>query len=289
MSCCSTVSKQLNSPARATELSQTKLAPWTQDEAQFTALFQTLRELGWRGTAQKLGMKEVDLRTQLATHINSVCTTESGWALAWSEEKALLVAGYDTPEVISYLSDLIQMYAMEVGVYLELTPHVLAAKRRKIRDLTNSYLKLGEAAVTRAIHATKDAHQLVHIEEVATTFAMTMLQLVDTIQDYPTKPEFETRPTEQVFELHSQLGGLLESAYLFDDGNVVAGSVGTQRLRRRLTLDTDRRGRDVSFEELANVYRTSRVTISNILHRILSKMQRQLRLSKLDAGALFTT
>jgi hypothetical protein len=68
---------------------------------------------------------------------------------------------------------------------------------------------------------------------------------------------------------HPLLGGLTVSEYVFEERDAKRAL----QKPRSPSQDTNRSGKDISFEELANIYRTSRVTLSNIFTRILGELR----------------
>ena len=91
------------------------------------------------------------------------------------------------------------------------------------------------------------------------------------VQFYDSLTETQTQDAEMY--CHTLLAGLTVTDYCFEH------QPGKRILQkpRSPSPDTNRTGKEVSFEELANVFRTSRVTLSNVYNRTLEDIRRQIQ------------
>lgn len=249
---------------------QTKLS--SEDVNALRALLTEIKTYGFRAVSIRNGQEEEALRDSLTEKANLLFLGD-GVNVAWSifdksSNKDWLPrkdTDYSWPAEIHEISDLLHMYFIDVGLYLlENAETALDSVYSKLSHLVDEYLKRAETVFRRAIDKQDNDHICVHLYEVMTTFCLTIVELHETI----------TLDNEEEGQLccHPLLGGLTVANYCLESK---AGLKNTQRSRAPSPL-TNRTGKEVSFEELANVFRTSRVTLSNVYNRSLDSVRKKL-------------
>lgn len=228
--------------------------------------------------AKLLSIPVAQYRQALQTAFTQGCPKEqTGVAVRWSlwdwenseEWMPRKQANYPWPKEIVRISEQLQLFFLEVGIYLNRDWSNIREAYETLGEVTLSYIDWAEAFVIPKMKATSNEHVMVHLYEVLTTYCMTLIQFYEFVSHYPHKMESETRPECVDMYCHPLIGGLTVTEYVFEERDAKRA---TQKPRSP-SQDTNRSGKDISFEELANIYRTSRVTLSNIFSRILAELR----------------
>lgn len=140
----------------------------------------------------------------------------------------------------------------------------------KLSQLTKAALDLAERAVGASMQLSQDMHQYVHIHELSNNFLRTITVLFDRLLGYPEQLSSVTRPKKETLLLHPDLCGLLECAHILDVSSTHQGP--------RIPYAPHRTGREITYEEIANLYRTSRVNIRRLeVDKCRSKLRTKLK------------
>jgi len=253
--------------------------------SELKCLMALLRIEGYAATASKLGMEETVLRKEIHSTINALLgegkkaktEVEIKWSLYdWSTRRNWVPKkqnGYVEPAVIRELTDLLDMFFLELGLVTSNTEATGNEIRKQIGVMVEDYLLIAEAQAETSVRGNLDDHACIHILEVVTTFNMTVIQVLEAILGYPFKMESEGKPQSVEFYCHPILGGLTVSDYLFNHSDKRKVS----QKPRSPSCKTNRVGQGISFEELANIYRTSRVTLANSFNKTLEGFRRKLK------------
>jgi hypothetical protein len=118
------------------------------------------------------------------------------------------------------------------------------------------FLDEAESLIVSAIGKELNDHQLIHLQELAKNCLGAMMAVVDAL--LIEKP-FERMTGEQTLQMHPGLCGLLCDVDAF-------GGHSNHQLPR-VPYAPSRTGHEVTYEEIANLFRTSRVTIREIVHK----------------------
>lgn len=240
--------------------------------------------LGFKTWSNLIDKKEDDVRIDIVARINELVSKKEDkkinidveWSLIdWSSKKEWIQLdqpNYNNPEVIIEISELLHLFFLEIMIstYKDMS---LKESIEDIERLTNEYTELAKLKSEAALSEIIDPHACIHILEVMTTYNMTIIQFVDSLMGYPNKMDFETRPTKVDFVCHPAIGGLTVSEYIFNDDYKKRAS----QKPRSPSSKTNRVGQNISFEELSNIYRTSRVTLANMYNRTLSTFKKKLQ------------
>ena len=127
---------------------------------------------------------------------------------------------------------------------------------QKLGAITRAAIDTAENAVKEAISTSSDPHQYVHIHEVANNLLRTIIVIYDRLTGYPEQLSSVTRPKEETLILHPELCGLLECDHILSPASTHQGP--------RIPYAPHRTGKEITYEEIANLYRTSRVNIRRL-------------------------
>jgi hypothetical protein len=266
----------------------------TNEELRF--LMKLLKIEGYSSAAAKLGMDEAVLRKEVHTSVNSLLDkgrpvkteVEVKWSLYdWSTRKNWIPkkqSGYVEPGVIKEITDLLDMFFLELALITEDTSISQAEIRKQIGVMVEDYLMIAQAQAETAVRGNLDDHACIHILEVATTFNMTVVQVLECVLGYPNKMESEEKPKTVEFYCHPLMGGLTVSDYIYTQ----AEKKKISQKPRSPSSKTNRVGQGISFEELANIYRTSRVTLANTFNKTMETFKRKLKGSAAEYREMLT-
>jgi hypothetical protein len=194
----------------------------------------------------------------LATKFNETITLN--WSLKeWANNSKLF--GYEPPvaaaefagdTLVDQLTRLMLRHFDGLAQELEcsdryFSPEVEAAK---ISTWANDLLSDVERLVISSITEDLNDHQLIHVQELAKNCVGAVIAIIEALMS--------TEENGQTLQLHPELCGLLE------DVDVFWGHAGHQCFR--VPYSPTRVGHEVTYEEIANVFRTSRVNILRIEH-----------------------
>lgn len=226
-------------------------------ETRMLSLFEFMRRHGIESGLVKFGLSGDWLKQFCERNAQAVKDTViMRWRSRWTEHDPL----YKDPVLALRLSEHLQIMAMEGFVRVKPGQHpdlqenaILAIVKKTVESAEQHIVAAAEAADA-------DMHQQVHIQALSATFFETINLLLDAWLDYPTKLATDTRPDYVEFDCAEDISGLIVATYDFD----------TKRSRSvkepsPLGKKVDRRGKEVSFEEIAQIFRVSRVTVANII------------------------
>ena len=259
------------------------------DQDSTRTFFKRLREHGFRQAGEILGTDEQTLRKELWSFVQSKLAADEGISLSWTTDG--VGAAHQIPEEISRISDLLHIYACECFLFVEqshTTRHQEANSEKSVHpniahvvDLTDAYLAQVMICVATAVQPAEDTaetrHREVHITEVVSTFCGTVILLLEQILNSSQEPGSDTPAPMHTFALHPVAGGLIEMADQFA-GTEVSGP----RPVHRQKMDIDRAGVGISFDELANVYRVSPISVSKLLDRVTARIKAKILSSEAD-------
>jgi hypothetical protein len=154
--------------------------------------------------------------------------------------------------LIEQLSHLMMRYLEELALEIEnqpveLQPVTAAAK-------TTSFLADAERLILSASSRDLNVHQLIHIQELTKNC---LGAIIATLEALLVDAPFEGTD-RQMLELHPDLCGLLQGVDEFWGHS--------RHQRDRVPYAPARVGREVTYEEIANLFRTSQVNIRRIEH-----------------------
>lgn len=209
---------------------------------------------------KRVQLQPGDLKTISGTRIKLIWS-KSGWDDISREN------GYIYPPPVPYLPgenfveqlcQILERYILDCETLLNGFP-VKATTEEKILGITaKTYAVLDDAqkAIQDAVALASDIHQYVHIHEVSNNALRTIIVVCDRILGYPEQPSSVTRPKEETILLHPELCGLLECDHILSPASTHQGP--------RIPYSPHRTGREITYEEIANLYRTSRVSIRHL-------------------------
>jgi hypothetical protein len=173
-------------------------------------------------------------------------------------------------DFVAQLTGLLENYLLEAQIILSKRGRSGAEIVAKLHKLTESSLDLAEKAVAASMGLSQDIHQYVHIHELSNNFLRTVTVLFDRLLGYPEQLSSVTRPKKETLQLHPELCGLLECAHILDVSSTHQGP--------RIPYAPHRTGREITYEEIANLYRTSRVNIRRLeVDKCRSKLKTKLK------------
>lgn len=198
----------------------------------------------------------------------------------WSKKRWKDVAtknGYQQPLGASTLpgENFVDKLSGLLGAYLNAAAELLESKSgdaavRELSVLTDSYLDKGDKFVQDSILLASEPHQFVHIQELSNNFLRTVLVIFDRLLGCPEQLSSTTRPQNELFQLHPDLCGLLECGHVLEVTSTHQGP--------RVPYSPHRIGREITYEEIANLYRTSRVNIRRLeVEKCRPKLRGRLR------------
>jgi hypothetical protein len=204
-------------------------------------------------------------------------TIEVIWSsLGWDDVSRL--NGYTFPpsvdflrgnDFVAQLTGVLEDYLLEAQIILQ-KDNTPAKNIAELSKLTKSTLDLAERAVETSMQLSQDMHQYVHIHELSNNFLRTITVLFDRLLGYPEQLSSVTRPKKETLHLHPELCGLLECAHILDVSSTHQGP--------RIPYAPHRTGREITYEEIANLYRTSRVNIRRLeVDKCRSKLRTKLK------------
>jgi hypothetical protein len=204
---------------------------------------------------------------------------EVKWSTAgWSDVSRQ--NGYIFPPAVDFLpgKDFVEQLTGLIESYLVDCQEILRPSSKAgieetitaVGRLTRQVLKKGEEAVKASMNLASDIHQYVHIHELSNNFLRTVTVLCDRMLGYPEQLSSVTRPKKETLQLHPELCGLLECAHILDVSSTHQGP--------RIPYAPHRTGREITYEEIANLYRTSRVNIRRLeVDKCRSKLRAKLK------------
>ncbi len=229
-------------------------------------------------TARMLGKSEEALRQELSSKSTMVFGDGlSGINIEWSflnkeNNKAWLPKDdpdYKWPAAILKISDILHLYFIEVGLrILQMQEHPLEDIYAKLATVADEYLELARKVIENALQETNNDHVCVHLYEAYTTLCLTIVEFTESM----TSDELLLDSKQDLY-CHPLLGGLTVVNYNLESKQ---GKRSTQKARAP-SSGTNRTGKEVSFEELANVFRTSRVTLANVFNTTIDAMKRKVQ------------
>lgn len=135
------------------------------------------------------------------------------------------------------------------------------------QDKVAGHMEIVQRFFAETVEPDATAHQLVHLQELLATYLGTMTAFVDSVWGYPAQPDSFTRPEKVEFILHRELGGLLRMRH--EDGSNVQ--------QARVPYSAARVGPIPTYQELANIFRTSTVNLQRVERTGLKKCKAGLR------------
>lgn len=172
-------------------------------------------------------------------------------------------------DFVAQLTGILEDYLLEAQIVLNQSG-ASADVIVKLSQLTKSALDLAERAVETSMTISQDMHQYVHIHELSNNFLRTITVFFDRLLGYPEQLSSVTRPKKETLNLHPELCGLLECAHILDVSSTHQGP--------RIPYAPHRTGREITYEEIANLYRTSRVNIRRLeVDKCRSKLRTKLK------------
>lgn len=225
--------------------------------------FARLRERGFHGMSQSLGCSETTLRRELEQFVNS--RVSDLLVLQWTGDPPPPDPKYTAPPAILLVSDLVDIYALDARLGRSWDgDNLTEAVDAGLGDLTNVYLERSAAVFAAAVEALGDdsiktQHEHVHLSEVLHTCGSTVLQLFEAMKGKTPPDDRKWRDGKIWFEMNRHFGGLIDSPDLVSDLDPME-----KKTSRRLPPTTHRSGGNISYDEIANVYRISRVTVEKI-------------------------
>jgi len=172
---------------------------------------------------------------------------------------------------VEQLTGLLESYIVDCQAVLRApSKSGIEATISAVGRLTRQVLKKGEESVNASMNLASDIHQYVHIHELSNNFLRTVTVLCDRMLSYPEQLSSVTRPKKETLQLHPELCGLLECAHILDVSSTHQGP--------RIPYAPHRTGREITYEEIANLYRTSRVNIRRLeVDKCRSKLRAKLK------------
>jgi len=196
----------------------------------------------------------------------SSITDSNTLSVFWSKKRWKDLAiknGYTNPVGAGTLPgcDFVNKLSLLLNDYLDTCSSVLDtntgdAAIKKLSAVTEEYLNIGDAFTQSSIELVTDTHQLVHIQELSYNFLRTILVIFDRLLGSPDQLSSTTRPKNEVYQLHPDLCGLVECGHILETTSTHQGP--------RIPYAPHRTGREITYEEIANLFRTSRVNIRRL-------------------------
>lgn len=228
-----------------------------------TELFHALKERGFAEVAAEQGIARNRLREeviQAAPWATEGRTLQVKWMAADGTEEPCAALG-------QRLSEMIEFLLIEIAWMAEDTQNHPEWGIAEIGRLFEEYLSRGHQLMAEyLLGQSGNRHVLCALQTVAVTYFTTLTELQSAICDYESKPDYETRPECVEFECAGALGGLHVMRYPFREDR-------RQSMAKAPEKEAFSEARDgVTTTEIANIYRCSRVTISNVLRAVAKKV-----------------
>lgn len=206
---------------------------------------------------KKIEQLELSLtETQVSTPMVNIKWSRRGWKDKAVEAGYRVPAGSDVLDsggnFMQQLTYLLDSCLNEASTICE-TNMDADKKISELAILVKDYLNKGEELIKETTKPKLDWHQLVHIEELSNNYLRTLIQFFDALLQYPEQADFTTRPASIVMLLHPELCGLRTSKHILDSE--------TAHQESRVPYSPPRVGQEITYEEIANIYRTSRVNV----------------------------
>lgn len=232
--------------------------------------FVELRSLGFAKVATKHGLGVDTLKSRL--YFELLKPTHTGISLSWSVWRDV-DALYEAPEVVSRMSELLEVTTLECAWLSQVkTGNDVFVS---VRACIEASLCIVESWANEVLHFS-NMHKVLHILECFGNFQMAVIELFDSICDFPLKMDCESRPATQLHFAYD-LVGPVRSNYIFADSRY-------SKEPGLATKYVDRRGSEVSFEELASLYRTSRVSMSCVAQQAYAKLSESSKLYAVECN-----
>jgi hypothetical protein len=145
-------------------------------------------------------------------------------------------------------------------------PHVTI---QKLGGIIQNHLDLAELAAKDSLENTLTVHQAIHVLDASNNFSRTLISLFEAINHHPEQQDMDTRPETWEISCHPKLCGVIRSRHLIEPDSA--------QQQPRVPYCPVRTGQEVTFDELANLIRTSRVNIRRLVTALYPKLRRQLR------------
>ncbi len=136
------------------------------------------------------------------------------------------------------------------------------AKMSALNTLTERFLIEANDLIVSAVTKDLNQHQLIHLQEIIRNCLSSLIVFYDAVLSN-TGGDHEN---DIILTLHPDLCGLLRSVDCFSDYS------GHQQ--RRIPYSPSRVGHEVTYEELANLFRTSRVNLRRLEHDVCYRKMR---------------
>lgn len=205
-------------------------------------------------------------------------------AITWSKdgwEDLAIPNGYIAPvgsellpgaNIIEKLTNYLDAYFYSTAKILDTKSGEVALKAVQLE--TQSMLDILEVFVMDSIQTIEGHHQLVHLHELTNNVLRTVISFAECIYGYPDQLSSTTLPNNFEMNLHPDLCGLLFCAHILESST---------HQGPRLPYAPHRMGREITYEEIANLYRTSRVNIRRLeIEKCRPKLKGRLRDFKVD-------
>jgi hypothetical protein len=261
-------------PTEGTAVKAKMRAPYanSQESTPLMGQVNTVIELGYGAYALQEGVKKGTIRASLMESMKPFLMSTAGVRLTWEDWEVKEDALYQTPKCVSRVAELLELLYMRIALHHGEglgTDELI----RRISRAAEKVMAVAEEVLEAEMGHLNDAHQWVHVQEVFATFCTTVYQMTEAVLCYPDKPDYESQPADIEFTCSGKLGGLIIAPYIFTQGS--------ERVRPPTAVNplTDRRGTEVSYEEIANIYRTTRVSISNIVKKGQALLFKKLKYS----------
>lgn len=204
------------------------------------------------------------------------CTISITWSRAGWEDLAVQ-NGYLPPvgsplligkDIIEKLTNYLDSYFYRIAKIIADNKIEDGLKLAKVE--TDDSLDILEVFVLDSIQLIADHHQLVHLQELTNNVLRTIISFSECVYGYPDQLSSTTIPNNLELQLHPDLCGLLFCSHILEESSTHQGP--------RLPYAPHRIGREITYEEIANLYRTSRVNIRRLeIEKCRPKLKGKLR------------